>query len=174
MSFTEKKKVLSALLGCSGDKAPGPDGQECKKGSISHLLFVDDTLVFYQVSQDHLTYLSWLLMWFEVVSGLRISLEKSELIPVVGSLSSLYLGLPLGALFKSVTVWDGVEERFRRRAFNDWEVKEMERFLERLHEKRVHGDVDDMVFWTETNSGKFFVKSLYLALKGVMGAAFIS
>ena len=41
----------------------------------------------------------------------------------------------------------------------------MERFLERLHEKRVHGDVDDMVFWTETNSGKFFVKSLYLALK---------
>ena len=41
----------------------------------------------------------------------------------------------------------------------------MKRFLERLHEKRVHGDVDDMVFWTETNSGKFFVKSLYLALK---------
>ena len=49
---------------------------------ISHLLFVDDTLVFYQASQDHLTYLSWLLMWFEAVLGLRINLEKSELIPV--------------------------------------------------------------------------------------------
>ena len=49
---------------------------------ISHLLFVDDTLVFCQASQDQLTYLSWLLMWFEAVSGLRINLEKSELILV--------------------------------------------------------------------------------------------
>ena len=47
---------------------------------ISHWLFANDTLVFCQASQDHLTYLSWLLMWFEVVSGLRINLEKSELI----------------------------------------------------------------------------------------------
>ncbi|RVW93827.1 putative mitochondrial protein [Vitis vinifera] len=49
---------------------------------ISHLLFADDTLVFCQATQDQLTYLSWLLMWFEAVSGLRINLEKSELIPV--------------------------------------------------------------------------------------------
>ena len=98
---------------------------------ISHLLFADDTLVFCKASQDHLTYLSWLLMWFEAMSGLRINLEKSELIPVgrveniddlawdfgcrVGSLLSTYLGMPLGAPFKSVTKWDGVEERFRRR-----------------------------------------------------------
>ncbi|RVW57726.1 hypothetical protein CK203_111692 [Vitis vinifera] len=33
----------------------------------------------------------------------------------VGSLPSTYLGLPLSAPLKSVTVWDGVEERFRRR-----------------------------------------------------------
>ena len=95
------------------------------------MLFADDTLVFCQASQDNLTYLSWLLMWFEAVSGLRINLEKSELIPVrrveniddlaldfgckVGSLPSTYLGLPLGAPFKSVSVWDGVEEHFRRR-----------------------------------------------------------
>ena len=85
--------------------------------------------MFCQVSQDYLTYLSWLLILFEAVSGLRINLEKSELIPVgrveniydltldfgcrVGSLPSTYLGFPLGAPFKSV--WDGVEECFRRR-----------------------------------------------------------
>ncbi|RVW28234.1 hypothetical protein CK203_083667 [Vitis vinifera] len=73
----------------------------------------------------------WLLMWFEVVSRLRINLEKSELIPVgrvdniddlawdfgcrVGSLPSSYLGMPLGASFKSVTVWDGVERAFPKR-----------------------------------------------------------
>ncbi|RVW27733.1 hypothetical protein CK203_109967 [Vitis vinifera] len=76
---------------------------------ISHLLFADDTLVFCQASQDQLTYLSWLLMWFEAASGMRINLDKSELIPVgrvvdiddlaldfgckVGSLPSTYLGL---------------------------------------------------------------------------------
>ena len=65
--------------------------------------------------------------------------------------------------------WDPSVEGGRRgwnlcfsRALNDWEV---ERFLERLHGKRVLGDVDDMVVWTETKSGKFSVKSLYLALE---------
>ena len=78
-----------------------------------------------------MTYLSWLLMWFEACSGLKINLEKSELIPVgrvhnieglalelgckVGRLPSYYLGLPLGAPFNSLAVWDGVEERFPRR-----------------------------------------------------------
>ncbi|RVX14337.1 hypothetical protein CK203_017368 [Vitis vinifera] len=70
-------------------------------------------------------------MWFKACSGLRINLEKSELIPVgrvhnikdlalelgcnVGGLPFCYLGMPLGAPFKSVVVWDGVEERFRKR-----------------------------------------------------------
>ena len=27
-------------------------------------------------------YLSWILMWFEAISGLRTNLDKSELIPV--------------------------------------------------------------------------------------------
>ena len=70
-------------------------------------------------------------MWFEACLGLRISWEKSELIPTdrmhniedlalelgckVGGLPSCYLGMPLGPPFKSVVVWDGVEERFRKR-----------------------------------------------------------
>ena len=68
-------------------------------------------LVFCEESLDQMTYLSWPLMWFEVCSGLKINLEKSELIPVdrvhdievlalelgckVGGLPSCYLGLPL-------------------------------------------------------------------------------
>ena len=70
-------------------------------------------------------------MWFEAISRLRANLTKSELIPVgrvenveelvdefsykVGNLPSTYLGMPLGAPFKSVGAWDGVEERFRKR-----------------------------------------------------------
>ncbi|RVW54461.1 putative ribonuclease H protein [Vitis vinifera] len=75
--------------------------------------------------------LSWLLMWFEAISGLSINLNKSEILPVgkvenaevlaselgckVGSLPSTYLGLPLGTPHKSVVVWDGAEERMRKR-----------------------------------------------------------
>ena len=65
------------------------------------------------------------------MSGLKISLEKSELVPLgrvenvemfaaelgckVGRLPSTYLGLPLGACYKSMRVRDGVEERLRKR-----------------------------------------------------------
>ena len=50
----------------------------------------------------------------------------------------------------------------------------MERFLERIHEKRVLGDVDDMVVWTETKSGKFSAKSLYLTLEVDYPVMFLS
>ena len=98
---------------------------------ISHLLFADDTIVFCEARKEHLTHLSWILFWFEAASGLRINLDKSEIIPVgeveemeemaaelgcrVGSMPLVYLGLPLGAPNKATSVWDGVEERVRRR-----------------------------------------------------------
>ena len=99
--------------------------------NISHLLFADDTVVFCEAKKEHLTHLSWILFWFEAASGLRINLAKSEIIPVggvekvdemavelgckVGLLPSVYLGLPLGAPNKVASVWEGVEERVRRR-----------------------------------------------------------
>ncbi|RVW49964.1 hypothetical protein CK203_091799 [Vitis vinifera] len=70
-------------------------------------------------------------MWFEAILGLRINLDKSEILPMgivenvemlalelgckVEALPSTYLGLPLGAPHKVVAVWDGVEERIRKR-----------------------------------------------------------
>ena len=50
---------------------------------------------------------------------------------------------------------------------------EGEIFLDRLHGKRVLGDVDDMVVWTETKSGKFSAMSdedeysRYILRKGI-------
>jgi hypothetical protein len=85
--------------------------------NVSHLLFADDTLVFCGASPDHLLYLRMLLLSFEAVSGLKINLDKSVLVPVgivdnmddlagilgcgVSSLPLKYLGLPLGAPFKA-------------------------------------------------------------------------
>ncbi|RVW43920.1 Translation machinery-associated protein 22 [Vitis vinifera] len=69
--------------------------------------------------------------WPDAASSLRINLAKSELIPVgevediedmavelgcrVGDFSIKYLGLPLGAHHKALSMWDGMEERMRRR-----------------------------------------------------------
>ena len=75
--------------------------------------------------------MSWILFWFEAASGLKINLDKSEVIPVgeveevnkmaveigcrVGQLSAVYLGLPLGTPNKATSVWDEVKEKVRRR-----------------------------------------------------------
>ena len=105
-------------------------GREGVGVEIIHLLFEDDTLVFCEPSIDQVSYLSWLLMWFEAMSGLKVNLDKSEII-VVGRVENVeelalefsckvsqlpsYLGLSLGARFKEVATWDGVEERLRKR-----------------------------------------------------------
>ncbi|RVW41731.1 putative mitochondrial protein [Vitis vinifera] len=99
--------------------------------NISHLFFADDTIVFCEASKEQVSHLSWILFWFEAASVLRINLAKSEIIPVgeveeilelaaelgcrVGSLPSHYLGLPLGVPNRATSMWDGVEERVRRR-----------------------------------------------------------
>ena len=92
----------------SGCRFGGRDGGEIV---ISHLLHVDDTIIFCDANAEQLMYLRWTLMWYEAFSGLKINLHKSEIIPLgrvdnveelaaelgcgVGSLRTKYLGLPL-------------------------------------------------------------------------------
>ena len=106
-------------------------GREGVNFSISHLLYADDTIIFCEAKEDQLLYLSWILLWFEASTGLKINLDKSELIPVgaVNNLDALtaklgcwtrhlpttYLGLPLGATHKSVATWESIEERMHKR-----------------------------------------------------------
>ncbi|KAL6327211.1 hypothetical protein AAG906_015250 [Vitis piasezkii] len=92
-------------------------------------------------------------MWFEACSGLKINLEKSKLIPMgrvhdiedlalelsckVGGLPSYYLGLPLGAPFKSA-VWDGVEECFQKR-LTMWKRQKVRLRLEKIQRNFLWG-----------------------------------
>ena len=50
--------------------------------TVSHLLFVDDTLIFCDADSNHWATLHGILTRFEVVSGLKINLLKSELVPI--------------------------------------------------------------------------------------------
>ncbi|KAJ9689326.1 hypothetical protein PVL29_014820 [Vitis rotundifolia] len=133
--FVLGMEVLSTLIRraaaggfFAGCRLQGRGGAEL---NVSHLLFADDTVIFCEAKTEYLASLSWILAWFEAASGLRINLAKSELIPVgeienieemavelgckVGSLPSMYLGLPLGAHHKASSMWDRVEERMRKK-----------------------------------------------------------
>lgn len=98
----------------------------------SHLLFVDDNIIFCAASKEQVTFLCWLLMWFEAMLRLKINLKKkNEMFPMgevdnvddlaceigckIGILSSYYLGLPLGGSYKSVAIWNRLKKRFRKR-----------------------------------------------------------
>ena len=50
--------------------------------TVSHLLFADDTLIFCDTNSHHLAALRGILARFEVVSGLKINLLKSKLVPI--------------------------------------------------------------------------------------------
>lgn len=94
-------------------------GRAGKGVQITHLLFVDDTLVFCEAFPKWMVFLSWLLMWFEAILGLKINLDKSEILLMgrvenvedlalelgckVEVLPFYYLGLPLGE------GWEGEE-----------------------------------------------------------------
>ena len=86
-----------------------------EKGSRLPIWCLLINLGFCQASQDQMTFL-FLLLWLEVISNLRMNLDKSELILVdkveniqdlafelrcnVGSFCSTYLGLLLDAPFR--------------------------------------------------------------------------
>ena len=98
---------------------------------ITHSLFADDTLVFCGDSWEKIAHLSWILVRFEAFLGLNINLENSSIMPMgsvedleklaleqgykAGNLPTTYLGLSLGMCHNSTSVWDGVEERFRKK-----------------------------------------------------------
>ena len=98
---------------------------------VSYLLFADNTLIFCNADLDQLLILRIVLIWFEVGTGLKINLSKSELVPVgvvhnielllsvlgckQGSLPMKYLGLSLGAKLKDKTIWNPILEKMERR-----------------------------------------------------------
>ena len=89
-------------------------------------------MIFCGAALDQVLFLRMILIWFEAVSGLKINLSKSELVPIgmvhnldlllnvlgckQGTLPMKYLGLPLGAKFKLCLItWNPILEKIEQR-----------------------------------------------------------
>ena len=98
---------------------------------VSHLLHADDTILFYDANLVQLLYIRMVLTYFEVITGLRVNMAKSETVSIgvvdglndlvellschTGSLPLQYLGMPLGASYKALSVWNPIIEKIERR-----------------------------------------------------------
>ena len=83
-------------------------GGEC----VTHLLFADDTILFCDADVEQILHIRLLLLSFQAVTGLKVNVHKSEMVPIgevddghaladilgckVGKLPMSYLGMPLG------------------------------------------------------------------------------
>ena len=76
-----------------GFKVGGRGGEGLE---LTHLLIAIDNLIFYDANLGPLEYLSWTLVWFETILGLKINLEKSELLSIVEVANVVELAMVLG------------------------------------------------------------------------------
>ena len=128
-------EVLSRLLKRTenGGFLCGFQAGSHRQGSvhISHLLFADDTVLFCDASREQLLYIWIVLIFFEAITGFKITVGESEIVPIgdVGNLNALartlcckvgilpmrYLGIPLRAHYKDTSTWNPIIEKMENR-----------------------------------------------------------
>ena len=121
------RRVEGAGLICDFKIEGRRGGGEC----VSHLLFVDDTILFCDADVEQILHIRLLLLCFKAVIGLKVNVHKSEMVPIgevddvhalieilgcrVGTLPMSYLGMPLGASHNSPSIWYPILEKFERK-----------------------------------------------------------
>ena len=76
---------------------------------ISHLLFTDDTIHFCDASREQMLSIRLVLTCFQVFIGLKVNVGG------VGNLPMIYLGMPLGTLYKTASIWNLILERMEKK-----------------------------------------------------------
>ena len=98
---------------------------------VSHLLFVDDTILFCDISREQSLSIRLVLSCFQAFTGLKVNVGKSEIVPIgevrniqslanilqcrVGSLPMIYLGMPLDTSYKTNSIWNPILERMEKK-----------------------------------------------------------
>ncbi|XP_026455164.1 uncharacterized protein LOC113356280 [Papaver somniferum] len=125
--FTIVGEVLSHMLN-KAQQIGKISGFSVKNGGIkvNHFPFADDTSVFLDVKHEQVDALLYLLLCFELTSGLKINFSKSCLFGVAlnedidgfasmlgckrSNFPSIYLGLPLGDKVSGSHKWEKIVE----------------------------------------------------------------
>ena len=123
-------KIMKRAKGAGLLRGFRADGSRGEGVCVSHLLFVDDTILVCDADEEQILNVRMLLC-FQAVTGLKVNTPKSEIVPIgevpnvhvlaeilgcpIESLPMTYLGMPLGASFKSPTVWNPILERTERK-----------------------------------------------------------
>ena len=97
---------------------------------VSHLLFADDTILFCDASREQILSIRLALTCLQAFTCLKVNVGKSEIVSVwevrkiqslanillcrVGSLPMTYLGMPLGTLYKTPSIWNPILERMEK------------------------------------------------------------
>jgi len=109
--------------------------------SITHLQFVDDTLLIGERSWANIRSLKALLLLFKVTSGLKVNFHKSMLVGVnihdfwlaeavsvlnckLGRAPFLYLGLPIGSDPRKLKFWQSLIDRIKSR-LSGWKSRNL-------------------------------------------------
>ena len=98
---------------------------------VSHLLLVDDTVLFCDADVKQILHIQLLLLCFQAMTGLKVNVQKSEMVPIgevddvhalaeilgcrVGTLPMYYLGMPLGASHKSPSIRNPILEKIEQK-----------------------------------------------------------
>ena len=98
---------------------------------VPHLLFVDDTILFCDASREQILSIRLVLTCFQAFTSLKVNVGKSEIVPIgevrniqslanilqyrVESLPMIYLGMPLGTLYKTPSIWNLILERMDKK-----------------------------------------------------------
>ncbi|CAM8965691.1 unnamed protein product [Rhodiola kirilowii] len=107
---------------------------------ITHLMFADDCMMFFKASRDSLSWIRSILRRYEMVSGQKVNLLKSEVVcsknvpetyrmeltDIMGMQivenHSNYLGLPNGFSHRKTVSFRNIEEKVARKT-RDWKHK---------------------------------------------------
>ena len=83
---------------------------------ISHLLLADDTILFCDASTEQMLSIRLVLTCFQAFTGLKVLGTLANILQCkVDSLPMIYLGMPLGTLYKTVSIWNPIIERMEKK-----------------------------------------------------------
>ena len=123
--------MLRRVEGASLIRGFKVEGRKGGGESVSHLLFADDIILFCDANVEQILHIRLLLLSFQAVTGLKVNVLKSEMVPIwevddvhalakilgcsVGTLSMSYLDMPLGASHNFPSIWNPILEKIERK-----------------------------------------------------------